>query len=456
MRSAIIKSFLPWIVFFAFADGSTLGLKIGAGGSLLCLFLFNRGALQKGFLLDWSTLSFSVLMPIVGITFHQAFVIQHSLLLAQIVLTSICFVSLIISKPVTLQHARLTLDQCYWNIPLLFRVNYWITFFWGSMFLLSGVVIGLYSFGVGTKLWMIEILPTFFLVNAIAFTIVFPDVYHKRMIANSSGIFNILNISPLQQAYFNRISIGYRTMGNGHLIILLQDAYVSMHAWDSDFLKRLAQDFQLLIFDYPGVGYSSFDQMPYTVKSLSDLLYAFIEQLHLKPLALLGVGVGGFIAQNFFVSYPDKVKSLILINTDMGGSKAIRSQIDQQALWCTTSQCLMPLLFPDFVIPRLTDKMSRVFLSDELTGMQSDQQIKRWNQLIVDWYQNEHGLEYLQKLTVSILIIAGFQDVFIPFRNADLLKQSLSGSHLVKYDDAGHGVIYQYPFEIGNHIKSFL
>lgn len=463
MRAAIIKAFLPWLVFFSFANGSISGVKIGTICGLFFLFLFNRGALKKGFLLDWGTLIFFLFLPILGPGFNHPLITQYSLLWANIILTLICLLSFLTSRPVTLQYAQLVTDKIYWQNPILLKTNHWITFGWGIAFLLSSITIGVYYADIASRLWMIEILPTVFLISAIGFTITFPDTYHARTLAKASQIFEIPNISPLQYIHMHdKTDIAYRTIGEGPVIILIQDAYINMHAWDVDFLRRLASHFQLLIFDFPNTGHSSTSTMTYTAQSLAHCMKEIIGQLNLKPLAILGSGTGGFVAQTFILNYPKQTKTLILINTDRGGKKAIKNNTaslqDFGKLFLKENteriSDVASYLFPHDVVPRLENKISKVLMSDELTGKLSKSNLKLLQQLISNWYNNDQP--QTKKISLPTLIIVGLKDMLIPYQNAKELKLSFKNSTLIEYDDAGHGLIYQYPFDLADQIKKFL
>ncbi len=96
MRTYIIRAFLPWLIFLAFADGSVAGLKLATLGGEFCLFLFSWQALRKKFLFDWASLIFFTVFWIVGVGLGKSLFVKYSLLSAYIFLSLISF-SLIVS-----------------------------------------------------------------------------------------------------------------------------------------------------------------------------------------------------------------------------------------------------------------------------------------------------------------------------------------------------------------------
>lgn len=465
MRSKIIKSFLPWLILFAFADGSLLGLKIGTIGGLLCLLIFNFQSLKKKFVLDWVTLIFFLLMQGVGAGFPNSIFVKYNLLCATIVLTLVCFITLAIRKPFSLQYARAQAPKVYWYHPVFLRVNDWITGVWGVAFLFYSASIILFNYGIGTKLWMLQVLPTSALVFVLGFTILFPDIYKDR-IMRQGGVATIPGISEVKRISLGNVEIGYRLLGKGPLIVLAHGSCGNMHTWPVDFLKKLSVNFQLLLFDYPGTGYSSYKQMPYTAETIANCINSLVDKLQLKPLAVLGFSMGGYIAQAYAIKYSAKIKALILVGSNVAGKLATicDDEVKQKLIRGSSRemtgeerlQNILSIMFPAKVLPRVSEKMRQTFTAAALEGVVSKEMAEREYDLMKDWFSDEASFNALSNLNLPVLIISGSEDVIVPHENAKILDKTFKKAKLIEYDDAGHGIIYQYPLDVAANVKGFL
>ncbi|MBU1558785.1 MAG: alpha/beta hydrolase, partial [Gammaproteobacteria bacterium] len=337
-----------------------------------------------------------------------------------------------------------------------------LTFFWGTCFLVSSISTALYYFGGQPNLlWMIKIIPTAMLVLAILLTIVFPDLYKARRM-RKGGVSSIAGISEVKKVALGNVTIGYRTLGKGPLLILLNGSHMNMHHWSPEFLKRLSAYYQVLIFDYPGIGHSSYENMPFTAEKIATCLKRFIEKLNLTPFVMVGYSMGGKIAQVFANHYPKHLRALVLIGTDFGGPKII--QCGEHAREVVTSigedvtelQAYLPLFFPESVLPRVEHKMEQIVLSASLEGAPSKEMLEKEGELSARFSADDSNRKALNHLLVPTLIVSGALDELIPTENASLLSETISGAHLMEYPDAGHGVVYQYPLEVADYIHNFL
>lgn len=465
MRTYILIALLPWLIFFAFADGTSLGLSFSSVGALLFLFVFNWKAIRKFFSFAWVSLVFFLIMYVSHHFGSEFILVRYNLFAATLVLAVFGFVSLMIHRPFTLPYAKIQAPKVFWNHPVFIHVNYWLTAVWCLVFLFYAALVLLFNFGFGTKLWMLEVLPTVALVFAIGFMILFPDIYKNKFIKKGM-VAGIAGISEVQLAELGNITIGYRTLGEGPLLILTNGAFTNMHSWDPDLLKKLSKNFQVLIFDYPGIGYSTYQQMPFSAETIVGCLYNFIDQLKLKPIAIVGYSMGGLIAQKFAVKYPNKLKALVLISTTCGGCEATwcgaqtLQKIERVAAKKISGEeqldRMLSVMFTPESLPRFAIRTKKILTSAAIEGLVSNEMQQKEREIIERWRTDDELAKQIVKLKLPVLIIAGKRDEMVPFANAELLAKKFSQAKLIAYDDAGHGVMYQYPLDVADSIKEFL
>jgi len=301
MRLAVILGILPWVFFLGFFNDTLLGVKFGVIAGFACLLLFNYQALKKGALLDWVAVVFFLSIGVLGWFLELPFVIHNSLLMENSVFFIASILTLVTHKPFSLEYAKTKVNEVYYQHPVFRRVHGWISFVWSVIFLTGAVLIILYRFGLGNSTWMLQNIPTNLILLGVLFTIFFPDLYQRAMM--KGGVSSLPGLSGVKTVEIQGGAIGYRTIGRGPLLILLQGAKMNMHGWDPVLLKHLSRHFTVLIWDYPGMGYSSDNQCEWTTEAMARLLKKICDKLELKPLALMGYSMGGFIAlRNMVIS----------------------------------------------------------------------------------------------------------------------------------------------------------
>ena len=110
---------------------------------------------------------------------------------------------------------------------------------------------------------------------------------------------------------------------------------------------------RVILLDHRDIGSSTDDGKPFDIAQLADDAAHVIEALGLDRTSVLGWSMGGFIAQTLAVQHPDRVKKVVLLSTDPGGTDAdlasttVWSQlIDTTGTPHDQARRLLSLLFP--------------------------------------------------------------------------------------------------------------
>jgi len=275
---------------------------------------------------------------------------------------------------------------------------------------------------------------------------------------------SLKGLSPVEKLKLGQVTIGYRSIGKGPVILLLPGGRMNMHHWDPEFVEYLSRDYQVYLFDYPGIGYSTYQNMPYTVETLANCVKRFLMVLNIRPKAVLGYSLGGWVAQELAIQQENRVNSLILINTDAGGDQEIRRdettqkelEKDFQTESKERSQASVSWLFPKEVVPRVKDKMKSIYNIAVIEGDFDQDFLKKQKSLVEDWHKKTDNAKEIQKLSLPVLLVVGDKDRMISPENTNRLSKLFKHAKVIHYKDAGHGVFYQYPRDLSEQIKLFL
>jgi len=255
----------------------------------------------------------------------------------------------------------------------------------------------------------------------------------------------------------------YRT-GHGSPIILIPGYATDVSSWNREFIAQLAMQHQVIILNNRGVGGSVVSSNSYSPQDLANDTYQLIQKLKLKQPAVIGISMGGMIAQQLAVLHQDTLGALILINTSIAGKKAVHPSpdIENKLLHLSKHQLgfyfsAIELFFP----PQARTSMAYSLIADRfypknLTKINAGAIMPKQQSLIRDWFNDNETANKLTQLHLPVLILNGKADSVIPPINSIILANTIPHSQLVQWKNGGHAMIYQYPYEMGDLINHFI
>jgi pimeloyl-ACP methyl ester carboxylesterase len=200
----------------------------------------------------------------------------------------------------------------------------------------------------------------------------------------------------------------------------------------------LAARHRTIAFDNRGVGRSDVPPGPYSMAVMASDAAAVLDAAGVERAHVIGVSMGGMIAQEFALKYPERVVSLILGCTAPGGRNAVRAEAD--AIGALTGRAGMtPEQAEEAVIPFIYDA------GTPRARIEEDLAIRR------PWYATPEGYtaqlmaivswqayDRLPQISVPMLVIHGKNDRLVPVGNGELIAARIPGAQLVLIPAAGH------------------
>ncbi|WP_454873084.1 alpha/beta fold hydrolase [Paraburkholderia xenovorans] len=268
--------------------------------------------------------------------------------------------------------------------------------------------------------------------------------------------------APTQYVEANGIRFAYRRFGKaGGVPIVFNQHYVgTMDYWDPAVTDGLAQTREVILFNNAGVSSSS-GETPTSFQEMGASAVAFIRALGLAQVDVLGISIGGFIAQEIALQGGNLVRKIILVGTghrsqDMSQSRSAEifsgSYDPPEHLWLSVH----------FGPSDASQKAGLAFLERKLRRQDrdpevSEQTIAAQGEAIGKWHvPDDNALEYLKSIGQPVLVVQGSNDVIIPTRHSFTLQQNLPNAQLIVYPDSNHGSIYQYPQTFVANATTFL
>jgi alpha/beta hydrolase fold len=143
---------------------------------------------------------------------------------------------------------------------------------------------------------------------------------------NNNTDANTLNIQniPAKKVHVGDIEIAYKTFGKGDPILLISGYSFAMDSWDSILLETLASNHTVIVFDNRGIGNTtSGNEQKFSILQFANDTAGLLEALNIKKADVLSWSMGGRIAQELTLNYPDRVGKLILYAIGCGGEGSV-------------------------------------------------------------------------------------------------------------------------------------
>ncbi len=221
------------------------------------------------------------------------------------------------------------------------------------------------------------------------------------------------------------------------------------------------EKFRCIVFDNRGTGRSSKPDYPYTMEMMAADTVGLLNTLDIESAHILGISMGGLIGQQIALSYPEKVRSLILVATHFGGPNHIPIPDRIQALL---------VALPTETISYEEARNMRYKATFSLDFLQQNKglmkQIDEWvvkhpAPIFAQVHQASatagfDSEEALKDITAPTLILHGADDFTILPRNSELLAKRISNSKLKFIEGAAHFVIIEKYSEFNHEVMSFI
>jgi pimeloyl-ACP methyl ester carboxylesterase len=125
--------------------------------------------------------------------------------------------------------------------------------------------------------------------------------------------------------------------GTGAPLLLIMGLGWPSQAWHR-LRPVLSEKYRTIALDNRGVGRSEAPAGPYSIAQMAADAAAVLNAARVNAAHIFGVSMGGMIAQEFALQYPNKVRSLILGCTAAGGPEAVRAEDEALQVLMTRGQ----------------------------------------------------------------------------------------------------------------------
>lgn len=274
----------------------------------------------------------------------------------------------------------------------------------------------------------------------------------------------------MSTAHVNGIDLYYEEQGSGDPLLLIMGLAADSVAWMFQ-RDAFAARYRTILFDNRGVGRSSKPEGPYTIPLMADDAAGLLDALDVARAHVVGISMGGMIAQELALRHPQRVRGLVLGCTyakpdanvtgtfeeslaHFGGHKGPNGEIEVDLSHLDPLafiQRLLPLTFtPQFMMTQLPTLM-QVFAGALQYGFDL-----RAIMAQVQATQAHDTVDRLGQIAAPTLVITGDADLLIPPSNSDLLAARIPGARLQKIAGGSHAFNFETPDVFNAAVLEFL
>lgn len=242
--------------------------------------------------------------------------------------------------------------------------------------------------------------------------------------------------------------------GKGSPILLIMGLGWPSYLWHRT-RPILSALFRSIALDNRGVGQSDVPPGPYPIALMASDAAAVLDAAGVERAHIFGLSMGGMIAQEFALQYPNRVQSLTLGCTSPGGTRAVLAE-----------PAATQLLFSRGLSPEEFSKAINPFIYDSGTPQERIEQDfvlrKRWYPRPEAYIAQLQGIlaweayTRLPQISAPTLVIHSESDRLIPPANGKIIAERIPGSKLVMIPYASHILSTDQPEAVHHAVLEFL
>ncbi len=238
----------------------------------------------------------------------------------------------------------------------------------------------------------------------------------------------------------NNESLYYEIHGDGEPLILIPGLGTGLWLWFKQ-VPAFAQFFRTIIFDPHGIGRSDKRGEALTTHTLAATVAELLKALDIEQAHVLGASLGGFVAQEFALGYPQKTISLVLCCTSAGGAR----HIPPPAIVMQAYASNFHFAVEERIRRNLLLAFAPRYITEHAAEVERVIEMRLSNFVPDDVYMNQvrAGQAFdaearIPQIKIPTLVISGDADKIVPVENSFNLAAAIPRAKLVTVPGGGH------------------
>ena len=256
----------------------------------------------------------------------------------------------------------------------------------------------------------------------------------------------------------NNLSVSYNDHGpdDAPVIIFIHGFPLNKSMWDIQ-VEALKENYRVIAYDIRGHGKSDAGIDEFFIELFVLDLLRLMEKLKIEKSMLCGLSLGGYIALNAVLKYPDRFDGLILNDTQcIADTPEIKE-----------NRCIAIINIKEKGVEQYADEsVKKLFASESFTKKKNaitevkDMIISTTKQSLCNTLhalaERKETCDQLPEINIPVLIMVGNEDKITPIAAAQLMHERILNSKLEIIQHAGHLSNLENPTAFNTHLVKFL
>lgn len=254
------------------------------------------------------------------------------------------------------------------------------------------------------------------------------------------------------------IEIYYEVHGEGFPLVLIRGLGSNADHWYAQ-IPAFSSHFSVVSFDNRGIGRSQKTDGPYTISTMAEDTVALMDSVGISRAHVLGISMGGMIAQRVALTYPLKVSGLVLACTHCGGDHAVRTSEEigkifvEYIFTCSqeAAQKAATCIFTEMTLKNRPEVIQQYQEVSKKFVPESATLISQWKAV-----QGHDTWAELPNIKAPTLVITGSEDILIPPQNSTILAERIPNAQLRVIEGGAHQFLVEQADAFNRAVLGFL
>jgi 3-oxoadipate enol-lactonase len=253
------------------------------------------------------------------------------------------------------------------------------------------------------------------------------------------------------------IELSYERSGSGPPLLMIMGMSGTALTWGQPFLAPLREDFETIVYDHRGIGASSRMEEPFTIAQLAEDALALLAALEIDSAHVLGISMGGMVAQELALAHPDRVRTLTLGCTYCGGEGSALADEEvirglAEAMFSGDRDRMIRASWEANLSPSFAadDEAYARFL--EIAGLRAvAAEVIMAQMQAIGGHDTSARLPSIEPPT---LVLHGTLDRMLPVQNGRMIAGLIPDSQLEIFDGVGHLFFWERPEQSAELVRA--
>ncbi|MDQ1558038.1 MAG: hypothetical protein QOD32_1098 [Pyrinomonadaceae bacterium] len=228
-------------------------------------------------------------------------------------------------------------------------------------------------------------------------------------------------------------SIYYEVHGEGAPLVLIPGLGTGLWLWFKQ-TPAFAAHFRTIVFDPPGVGRSDKSDVAFSTHALAATVAKLLDALGIEHAHVLGASLGGFVAQEFALQFPQRTESLVLCCTSAGGERHVPPDAAVLAAYASN----FALAAAERIRQNLLLSFAPSYVAEQGAEVERVLEMRLSNVVPDEVYMQQaragqtfDAAARVSEIAARTLVITGDADRVVPAENSARLADAIPGAQLL-------------------------